>query len=227
MINWRIDPAKLSPYLPRHTELDFWQGDTFISLVGFHFTQTRVMGIAWPGHRDFEEVNLRFYVRHQHQNETRRGVVFIKEIVPKRIIAALARTIYGENYVALPMSRASTATAHGRSLAYHWREQEQASRLIAQTLGQPATPPADSEAAYITEHYWGYTRQRSGRTIEYQVEHPPWRVWHTDNASFEGDAARDYPAAIVPVLRETPSSAFVAEGSDVNVYPARRIGGKP
>ena len=63
MLNYEVPPEALAPLVPAGTELDSWQGKTFVSVVGFLFLDTRVLGIAIPGHRDFEEVNLRFYVR--------------------------------------------------------------------------------------------------------------------------------------------------------------------
>src|SRR4026208_556537 len=83
MLSFEIDPRVLSPLVPAGTELDEWQGRTFASLVGFLFLDTRVFGLAVPFHRNFEEVNLRFYVRRMASDGLRRGVVFVKEIVPR------------------------------------------------------------------------------------------------------------------------------------------------
>ena len=103
MLNYEVPPEALLPLVPAGTELDSWQGKTFASVVGFLFLDTRVRGIAIPGHRDFEEVNLRFYVRRKVADGWRRGVVFVKEIVPRFAIASTARLLYGEKYVSLPM----------------------------------------------------------------------------------------------------------------------------
>jgi uncharacterized protein len=103
MLNYVVDPRLLAPLVPLGTELDFENGETFLSLVGFLFLDTRLLGLPIPMHRDFEEVNLRFYVRRKSADTWRRGVVFIRELVPRRAIAFLARACYGENYVALPM----------------------------------------------------------------------------------------------------------------------------
>jgi hypothetical protein len=103
MLNFVVDPAILAPLVPPGTELDFENGETFVSVVGFLFLDTRLLGLPIPVHRDFEEVNLRFYVRKKSADAWRRGVVFIRELVPKRAIALIARTFYGEPYLALPM----------------------------------------------------------------------------------------------------------------------------
>ena len=92
MLNYEIDPRLLTNHLPSGTVLDSFLGKTYISLVGFRFCHTKLFGaIAVPFHSDFEEVNLRFYVRGQEGPEAKRGVVFITEIVPKRVVAGVAR----------------------------------------------------------------------------------------------------------------------------------------
>src|ERR1700733_4846171 len=96
MLNYEVDPEILKPYLPPATELDLWQGKALVSMVGFLFKNTRVFGVKWPLHVNFEEVNLRFYVRHFNGTEWKRGAVFISEIVPKRVISLMANTLYNE-----------------------------------------------------------------------------------------------------------------------------------
>ena len=103
MLNYVVDPRLIMPLVPAETEIDFENGETFLSVVGFLFLDTRLLGLPIPLHRDFEEVNLRFYVRRKSADTWRRGVVFIRELVPRRAIALVARTFYGENYVAVPM----------------------------------------------------------------------------------------------------------------------------
>src|SRR6476620_1797845 len=103
MLNYHVDPGVLHPLVPRGTELDTFAGQTFVSLVGFLFANTRVLGMPIPAHRTFEEVNLRFYVRRRVGSETRRAVTFIKELVPRPLIAKLARLAYNEPYRSAPM----------------------------------------------------------------------------------------------------------------------------
>src|SRR5436305_10870786 len=120
MLNYEVPPALLASRVPAGTSLDFWNGKTYLSVVGFLFLQTKVLGIPIPFHRDFEEVNLRFYLR----REERRGVGFIKEIVPLRAIAAVARIVYNENYVALPMRHRiepAAPLAAGTRVEYGWK----------------------------------------------------------------------------------------------------------
>jgi len=227
MLNFTIDPGVLSPFVPIGTELDAWNGQTFVSVVGFRFLRTRVFGLTIPFHRNFLEVNLRFYVRRKAPDGWRRAVVFIKEIVPRRAIAAVARRRYNENYVALPMRARVTPPDHpdsgAGSLEYSWRV-GQSWNTIQATFGGPASYPVKgSEAEFITEHYWGYVSQRDRSTLEYYVEHPQWRVWQATNARLVGDVAELYGAQFQDALSQPASSAFVAEGSEVAVSRGVRL----
>jgi uncharacterized protein YqjF (DUF2071 family) len=226
MLNYEIDPACLLPYVPSGTELDTWNGKTFVSVVGFLFLKTRVRGLAIPFHTDFEEVNLRFYVRRMGDEGWRRGVVFIKEIVPKVAIAAVARLVYNENYIALPMRhevRAASFSPPSLAVEYSWRFKNRWNRLEVKTRGslQPITPGSEEE--FITEHYWGYAAQKDGGGMEYQVEHPPWRVWQVNDCTLDCDVAELYGPAFIESLEAKPSSAFLAEGSPVIVRQGIRL----
>lgn len=219
MLNYEIDPGLLAALVPHGTELDFRRGRALVSIVGFHFLETRVMGAAIPMHRNFEEINLRFYVRRRGPEGWRRGVVFIKEIVPRRAIAAVARLLYNENYVARPMSHLS----QNSSYEYRWRDAGDWHRIYARTAGEAIYPPGDSEEEFITEHYWGYARQRNGGTVEYRVEHPRWKVWSAQDACFDCNVEEVYGRPFVAALSARPASAFVAEGSAILVRKGRRI----
>jgi uncharacterized protein YqjF (DUF2071 family) len=224
MLNYSVDPNLLLKYVPCGTELDQWNGHVFISLIGFRFLKTRAFGISFPFHRNFEEVNLRYYVRRQVDGGVRRGVVFIREIVPRRAIAAVANILYNENYVALPMShRIRWGNDETLSVEYAWQSTATQNRMTATVNGMPHLPEDGSEQQFIAEHYWGYAAKRDGGTMEYHVEHPPWRVWNGRQAGFEGDVKELYGEELAAILRRTPSSAFVAEGSAVTVQRGHRL----
>lgn len=225
MLNYEVDPGILAPLVPAGTELDLWRGRVFVSVVGFHFRRTRVLGVAIPGHCNFAEVNLRFYVRRRGPEGWRRGVVFVKEIVPRFAIAWVARALYNENYVALPMrhSIVEREADAARCVTYQWRHDRRWCRVSVEASGPPGIPAADSEATFITEHYWGYARQRDGGTVEYQVEHPQWRVSPALESRFECDVAALYGAPFAGFLCVPPTSAFLADGSPVTVRRGVRL----
>jgi uncharacterized protein YqjF (DUF2071 family) len=226
MLNFEVDPGLLERHLPDGTQLDSWCGKTFVSAVGFRFVRTRVLGLPIPRHRHFDEVNLRFYVKREVDGVVRRGVVFIKEIVPRRIIAAVARGVYKENYISLPMRhriRLPQTSEEIGEVAYAWRLQTRWNSLSAEIDGLPTVPQAETEESFITEHYWGYSRRPDGSALEYEVEHPPWRVWRARSAVLDCDVAQLYGAEFEPFLGSAPSSAFVAEGSPIKVHRGRSL----
>ena len=154
--------------------------------------------------------------------ETRRAVVFIRELVPRKAIALVARWKYNEPYLAVPMAHSVDLDAEtGGRAQYRWRFQGEPYVLRATVTGPAATLESGSQAHFITEHYWGYTRQRNGRTLEYRVEHPPWLVWEPTECAFSGDAARLYGPELGEVLIGPPHSAHVALGSRVLVHEGR------
>jgi uncharacterized protein YqjF (DUF2071 family) len=224
MINFEAPTELLDPLVPAGVELDRWRGTLYVSVVGFLFRDTRVLGVPIPAHRTFEEVNLRFYVRREVAGETRRGVVFIREIVPRRAIAMVARVMYNEPYRALPMShRFATNSRTGTDRQYAWRADAGWTTLHASTSGAPRPLATGSEEEFITEHYWGYTRQRDGGTIEYRVAHPRWNVWTATETRLDGDLSAVYGEAFARILGGRPRSAFVADGSAVTVFAPARI----
>jgi uncharacterized protein YqjF (DUF2071 family) len=219
MLNYPADASALAPYMPAGTELDLWNGQAYLSVVGFMFLNVRVRGIPIPFHRNFEEVNLRTYVRRWDGAAWRRGVVFIKEIVPRWMIACLARRVYNENYVSMPMRHElmlPTASANG-IVRYEWSFGDRWHSVSASIEGEPSALVPGSEAEFITEHYWGYCRQRDGSTLEYGVEHVPWRVWTASDARLDCDVSAIHGAEFVPFLSAPPTTAFVAEGSPIVV----------
>lgn len=224
MLNYEVDPALLSRYVPQGTSLDSFQGKTYVSLVGFRFCRTKLLGrFPIPFHSNFEEVNLRFYVRRNEGGEERRGVVFIAEVVPKRAIATTARLLFGENYVCLPMKHRIENNGSAKSVEYQWRVDSEWCRISVKTSGLPKPAVEESLEQFITEHYWGYSRQRGGGSLEYHVEHVPWKVWATPEARFEGDVSALYGKELSAALQRRAESAFVADGSPVVVFRGKRL----
>jgi uncharacterized protein len=229
ILNYEVEASVLEPLVPAGTHLDLWQGKVLVSAVGFMFLNTRVMGAKVPLHTNFEEVNLRFYVCRDTQEETRRGVAFIKEVVPRPAIAGLARVLYGEKYISLPMKHTiETDRRTGRLskeglVEYAWQFNGKLNRLGALAMGDPQPLAAGSEAEFILEHYWGYTRLNERQTGEYRVEHPAWNIWPVAQPYLLCNVRAIYGEAFEPFLHHRPRSAFLAEGSPVGVYPGKKI----
>jgi uncharacterized protein len=223
MLNFEIAPEALEPWAPPGTVVDTYKGKAYLSVLGLVFLNTRLKGVPIPFHRNFEEVNLRFYVRHLAGDEWRRGVVFIKEIVSSVAVATTARVAYNENYVVMEMGH-RIEKVHGSdrlTVSYRWRLREKWNHLQAIAEGQGHTPAPGSFEEFITDHHWGYTRQRDGSCLEYAVEHPVWPVWRATEYVFDCDVAAIYGEPFAAALSVAPGSAFVMEGSAVSVYPGR------
>jgi uncharacterized protein len=186
--NYVVSDSLLTRYLPRGTEFDFYNGRCYVSLVGFLFQETRLKRFRVPFHAQFEEVNLRFYVsRVDETGLQKRGVVFIKELVPRLALSFVAKTVYEENYATVRMQHEWLRTGAGLSVAYRWRNRSlwHEMRVSASSESQPILP--DTEEEFLTEHYWGYTKLRDGGTSEYEVLHPRWQTYPIEQYTIDVD----------------------------------------
>lgn len=219
MLNYEIDPEILALFVPSGTELDFWNGKTYVSLVGFLFQDTHVAGIPIPFHRHFEEINLRFYVRRKAEDGWRRGVVFIKELVPRRAIAFIAKTFYNENYFALPMShRIEKVGDEIKSVSYGWRFNGRENFLKVTVRGQAQPLVENSLQEFITERYWVMRRSATVPRKNILSSTRAGTFGKRNRAEFHRDVAELYGEHFCEFLNRSPSSAFLADGSKVKVY---------
>jgi uncharacterized protein YqjF (DUF2071 family) len=226
MLNYAVDPAIVQPLVPAGTELDFWNGETYASVIGFQFLRTTFYRVPIPFHANFVEVNLRFYIRRRAPEGWRRGVAFVRELAPKRAVALVANLLYGERYLAVPMTH-ELQSGDGevpRRLEYGWRYRGGSGRITLEPTGEALPLAEGSHEEYIAEHYWGYSNHARG-SVEYEVAHPPWQYSPAVRASFSCDhAGAIYGDAWREALSGEPRSAFWADGSAVRVYAGRRLG---
>jgi uncharacterized protein YqjF (DUF2071 family) len=236
VLNFAVPTELVAGLAPPGTEPDIHDGMAYVSIVGFRFRNVRVLGIPIPGHTSFDEINLRYYVKRTVGGETRRGVVFVREIVPRRAVAVVANRLYYENYITRPMrSQIAIAGAElrvGDTVEYAWssagrrRKGEcpfDSNRLAGRVAAPLAVPPAGSLDAFIVEHYWGYARGRDGVTREYRVAHPPWRVAAADDVTWACDVAATYAGPFAEFLSVPPVNAIVADGSAIQVFRGRCV----
>ncbi len=222
MLNYEIEPYLLENYVPQGTKLDSFNGITYISVVGLLYTDTKIKGFSIPLHKDFEEINLRFYVKRTNGDEIRKGVVFIKEIVPKLTIAAVAKLFYDENFVSHRMRSAlvfSDEANEDSEIFYEWENGRTKNRISAKfRANESITPEHGSFEEYITVHHWGYTTQSNGSTMEYRVKHPKWNIWPAREAGLVCDIEKNFGKEFIDTLSSPFKSAFIADGSKVTVY---------
>jgi uncharacterized protein len=225
MANYVVDPAVLKPFLPGYTELDYFDNNCYVSLVGFLFDNVKIKGISIPFHTRFPEVNLRFYVKYRHQQEWKRGVVFISEIVPKPMIAWVANTLYKERYSAVSMKHHTKLKNGQWMVQYQWKSKGQWFQIQVEADNNPRVMKPESKEAFIFEHYWGYSRVNDFVTNEYQVLHPSWQVYPVTNYRVDCDFALQYGAVFAGLNNSSPDSVFLAEGSAISVTGKRTIKG--
>lgn len=243
MLNFAVPTEAVADLAPPGTEPDLFDGQAYISIVGFQFRDTRVRGWSLPRHTHFPEINLRYYVRRIVGNEVRRGVVFVREIVPRYLIAAVANGLYHENYVCRSMMStlvmASDALNVGDRISYAWRSNSRLrlsanskrtprwNTLAARVAAPLQLPPPNSLEEFIVEHYWGYARGRDGQTREYRVAHDPWRVAPADDVTWDCDVAATYQTSLAQHLMPPPTNTLVAEGAAIAVMPGCKLPPNP
>jgi uncharacterized protein len=211
--NYSVNPKILEKYLPYGVELDLRQDKCLVSLVGFMFKNTRVLGCSIPYHINFEEVNLRFYVKTKVGNEWRRGVVFVKEFVPRTAISFIANYLYNEHYQAVSMCHSWSQS----TVQYGWKYQNQWNNFSLNHEAESKEMPFGSEEEFITEHYFGYTKVTEAITHQYEVKHPRWKIYPVINYSIEVDFEKVYGKAFGFLSGSTPESVMLAEGSEISV----------
>ncbi len=217
LLNWHVDPARLRPHLPEGVALDPWRGEHFVSLVGFRFLDMAVKSVPALGHRDFPEINLRFYVRREVEGEVRRGVVFLRELTPRRMVEWVARAVYNEPYQTLPMR----STVNETQTQYELRRSGKWQGMAARATGDWRGPEPMEE--FFIEHYWGYNLQPNGKTMEYEVTHPEWQTRTAELTRFDLDLKSLYGLDWAEELAGEPDSVVLADGSKVAVFSGARI----
>lgn len=228
MMQYEVDPALLARRLPAGLELDLYAGRCFVSLIGFLFTRVRLLEIPPPFHTRFEEVNLRFYVhRPMPDGSFRRGVVFLREIVPKPAITLVARALYGEAYATAPTAhrwsnqgpetRADRPGEQPLEVEYEWRHRGLWQRLGVRAGSQRGTIARGSLEEFITEHYWGYTPRRGGGTAEYAVEHARWEVYPVRAFRVACNFGSLYGPDFAGLGDRAPDHILLAEGAPVAI----------
>lgn len=222
LAQFAVDKEILSKYLPPHTELDDWQGKYYVSLVGFMFVNVKLLGLNIPFHTNFEEVNLRFYVKFKDGDTWKRGVVFIKEFVPKPAITFVANTIYKENYQTLPMKHVWIEQKNQLEVEYSWKNKNWHNFSVT-AASKAEEILIGSEEEFITEHYWGYNKIGDNQTSEYGVEHPRWQAYPVKEHKINVDFGTNYGSDFAFLNDSKPDSVFLAEGSEIRVLKGKRF----
>ncbi|MBC8755722.1 DUF2071 domain-containing protein [Kordia sp. YSTF-M3] len=222
-INYTVAPEILQEYVPKGTFLDSYDGKCFVSVIGFMFKNTKVLGCKMPALHTFEEVNLRFYVKREENGVWKRGAVFIQEIVPKRLLSFVANTVYHEHYITRPMSHEWNITSETVAISYAWKNKQQTQSIAVTTKNNPVPFPENSEIEFISEHYFGYTKYSNSKTFEYEVTHPKWLYYKADDYKLNLDFELNYGEKFAHLTNTKPYSVFLMEGSKITVEPKKSL----
>lgn len=217
MANYEIDPSCLLPYLPEGVELDYFQGKTYVSLVGFLFKRTSIFNIPIPFLGTFEEVNLRFYVVRNTGGKIKRGVVFINETVPYKTVAKIANKLYKEHYTAIPTKYNWHINNTEKAITYQMKVNSVWNSIHVKASADKQKVESGSMEEFIFEHYYGYTRVDNAYSIEYKINHPSWDIHPVQSHKIECDFGAFYGKNFELLNKTNPHSVMLAAGSKISV----------
>jgi uncharacterized protein YqjF (DUF2071 family) len=216
MANYEIEPSTLAPYLPKGVELDFYNNKTYVSLVGFMFKNTRLFGLPIPFFGSFEEINLRFYVKKIENRKIKKGVVFINETVPFKVVALLANKLYKEHYISIPTKNSIDITEN-KDIKYEWKINNRWNSLAVKSDTNKYKIEQSTIEEFIFERYFGFTKLSDNSTQEYQIHHPKWMTNKILYTHIDCDFRSMYGEAFAELENQIPDSIIIAEGSQVSV----------
>ena len=228
LLSWAVPDEVLEPLLPSGLVLDRWDGSAYFSLVGLWFDDIRICGLPSPVRR-YEEVNLRFYVRKRTQtNRFLPGVVFIRQLVPHRTTARVARWRYGEPFKFVPMChRFDTSCPAGSPnqdrVAYGWQHDGRHQGFWIASDEAPCDPPLGSLDEFLTARYWGYNGNPGRPTRAYKLTRPAWTTRRASAWGVECDSRGPFGSTFGRVMTERPASALLASGSHVQVHRPTKL----
>jgi uncharacterized protein YqjF (DUF2071 family) len=216
MINYAMDPDVLKPLLPNGVELDYFEGKTYVSLVGFNFNKIRVLGVPLPM-RPLEGVTLRFYVKREVGNEVRRGVVHISEIIPSKMVALSANLLYRQRYKVRRATHQHIFNPADKKVVYKWRINKKWNRICVQAMSDAICMKDNSMEEFIFDHYYGYTKLNGKRSLEYKVDHPRWMINYVKDFDLHCCFQNLFGDSFKILDKISPHSIMLAEGSDVSL----------
>lgn len=218
-ITYAVEPQLLEAHLPKGLELDRIDGNAFVSLVAFEFNQVKLKGLPIPFHQNFPEINLRFYVNFNGK----RGVVFIREFVPRYCVALVANRIYNEPYHSIQMVH-SSATENGNLYCQHqFQYRGRTFSIATQSSTQTFLPAESSMEHYFKEHDLGFGVDHSGNSLAYRVDHPIWEIYRDVQVRMDVDFGVLYGEKWNFLKDQKPLNTLLAKGSEVKVFSKMRL----
>lgn len=222
MANYEVPPEVLMKYLPKGIELDLFENKAFVSLVGFMFSNTRIFKIPIPKLGTFEEINLRFYVKQKIGNKTYKGVVFINESIPYKLVAWIANKLYKEHYVTMPTKHQWELNESNKKISYQWLKNKKWNSMQVHATNQAQNMIPGSFEHFIFEHYLGFTKVNESITEKYAIFHPSWLINEVTNSTISCNFEDNYGNDFAFLNEQKPSAVFLTEGSDISIAWKRK-----
>lgn len=222
MANYAVPVEILTPYLPQGCELDLFQNKAYVSLVGFMFEKTNLFKIPIPLLGTFEEINLRFYVLRKEDGKIKRGVVFINETIPYKVVAWVANKMYHEHYTTIPTKHSISINSTNKKILYKWFINQQWNSISVDASSTKEAMQKHSFEEFIFEHYYGYTKIDEAITEEYQINHPRWNINKINAFDINCDFEKMYGKQFSFLNKAQPEAVFLAEGSAISIKLKRK-----
>jgi uncharacterized protein YqjF (DUF2071 family) len=216
VVTYGVPDEVVAPYVPDGLSIDRLDGQVRVSFVAFDFARTRVYGLPIPGNVNFPEANLRFYVRAGED----RGIIFIRELVSRPAVVAVARVRYNEPYLRIPMhSDVRPVAGNPDRLRVRHVLGSALSVVTAEVDRVGEVPGEESAGRWLTDQKFGFGRTRRGVVRQYRVEHALWPLHKVHSVDLDVDFAGLYGREWGFLTGAGPSHVTFAAGSDVAVYP--------
>ncbi|MFD1587458.1 YqjF family protein [Halorientalis brevis] len=168
--HWAIDPAIVATKLPADLSVDTFDGNAYLSVVGFDMRDIRPRG--FPLGRSFPELNLRTYV----QGDAGPGIYFFNLDADDALSVALARRLFRLSYY-----RAEIEIEEGDDgvlIRSHRTDDSVPPTDFDATCrprGDPDEPEPGTLAWFLTERYRFYANVGGGDHLFVgTVDHPSW-----------------------------------------------------
>lgn len=220
--NYKVPREFLMPFVPQGCQLDRFRESYYISVVGLRFLDTRVLGVPVPGHINFSEINLRFYIKAEVGGKMRHGVSFIKEIVAKPVITWVANNLYNEHYQTMPVRYGLQEHGPEHHINYEWRPKSRWMKFNLSYAPDKKQIMPDTEEQFILERYYGFSQHRGG-TTSYEVKHVSWHYHEVLESFVDIDFEETYGKEFGLLNELEPSSIMMAEGSRIGIGRKTRI----
>ena len=216
-------------------DLDYWDGQAYVSVVGFHFGKTRILGVPpgplLPNVANFAQWNLRTYVRRKvnevgssHAKQAAGGIVFLKEFVPSPMVTGLVRTLYNENYVTAPLSLTLQSEGNTLDVCYSLEVGGRKHTIAAKSVLAPSKLKAGSADEFFIERYWGSPGAYGNKVISFQIAHAPWNTYDISSCDVDADFGLLYGKDWEFLNNRKPDYAAWCDGSSVGIsWPCFRI----